>query len=77
MMLNKLFAVLFGSLAIGAAVANAEKDDASIQSDREAKVQAMESVTESSPLSFSQAKTQSENKLNWGHRSHYSHRSSY
>ena len=61
--------VLFAGLMTGAA-----KNDANVKVEREARMQKLDSVTENSPVYFSQSQQGGQSVVQW-HSSHYSHSS--
>ena len=79
--MKKLAAAVVGALFAGL-MTGAAKDDANVKAEREARMQKLDSVTESSPVYFSHSQQGGQSAVQWhgSHRSHYSHsahRSSY
>lgn len=81
--MKKLMTALFGTLVAGLLNANvAVEKRADADAARETKIGAINSVTENSPLHFSQCQQAGQSFVRWhgshrSHSSHYSHRSSY
>ena len=79
--MKKLAAAVVGALFAGL-MTGAAKSDANVKAERETRMQKLDSVTESSPVYFSQSQQGGQSAVQWhgSHRSHYSHsshRSSY
>ena len=71
--MKKLAAAVAGALFAGL-MTGAAKSDANVKAEREARMQKLDSVTESSPVYFSQSQQGGPSSVQW-HSSHYSHSS--
>ncbi len=71
--MKKLAAAVVGALFAGL-MTGSTKAEASVKAEREARMQKLDSVTESSPVCFSQSQQSGLSSPQW-HSSHYSHSS--
>lgn len=86
MRFKKLAALLFGAAVAGSASTATATEKEVIQSERKARVEKIQSVTENSPLYFSEAQVNTgdyglldhySHSSHSSHSSHFSHRSSF
>ena len=84
--MKKLATAMFGALFAGLMTGSvASQNDATSDAVREARLQKLNSVTESTPVYFSKCQQEAPSSVQWhrshyshsSHRSHYSHRSGY
>ena len=83
--MRKLAAAVVGALFAGLNLTGSTKSEACVNTERETRMQKLDSITEDSPVSFSQSQQAGRELVQWhtshwshsSHSSHYSHRSGW
>ena len=73
--MRKLAAAVVGALFAGLNLNGSTQSEASVNTEREARMQKLDSITEDSPVCFSQSQQAGRDSVQQWHTSHYSHSS--